>query len=135
MRKREPHPGRFCTTPSCLCPPRSEAQTDPKWHPKRIKSQEFSRTKNLLSKSLLEPPLADLGAFCKPYWAQKKIVFVLDTYKFMKNYVFDEEGLSRYVLDRTWPNPAAKRGQDDPKLAIQHDPASVKNRIQKMIKK
>ena len=37
-------------------------------------------------------------------------------------------------MDRTWPNLAAKRAENDPKMAPQDDPKSIKNRVQKMIK-
>ena len=52
----------------------------------------------------------------------------------MKFHVFDEDKLSRRVLDRTWPNLAAKSAKNDPKMAPQDDPKSTKNRCQKMIK-
>ena len=51
----------------------------------------------------------------------------------MKIHVFDVDKLSRCVLDRTWPNLAAKSAENDPKLATQNDPKSTKNRCQKMI--
>ena len=50
----------------------------------------------------------------------------------MKINVFDEDKLSRRVLGRTWPNLAAKRAENDPKMAPQDDPKSTKNRRQKM---
>ena len=49
-------------------------------------------------------------------------------------HVFDVDKLSRRVLDRTWPNLAAKKAKNDPNLAPQDDPKSIKNRVQKMIK-
>ena len=52
----------------------------------------------------------------------------------MKIHVFDVDQLARRVLDRSWPNLAAKSGYNDPKLAPQDDPKSIKNRLQKMIK-
>ena len=52
----------------------------------------------------------------------------------MKIDVFDVDKLSRCILDRTWPNLAAKRAENDPKMAPQDDPKSTKNRCQKMIK-
>ena len=52
----------------------------------------------------------------------------------MKIYVFDEDQLSRRVLDPTWPNLGAKRAENDPKMALQNGPKSTKNRCQKMIK-
>ena len=52
----------------------------------------------------------------------------------MKIHVFDIDKVSRRVLDRTWPNLAAKSAENDPKLAPQNDPKSTKNRVQKMIK-
>ena len=55
-------------------------------------------------------------------------------YRFVKVDVFDEGKLSRRVLDRTWPNLAAKRAEHDPKMAPQNDPKSTKNRRQTMIK-
>ena len=48
-------------------------------------------------------------------------------------HVFDEDKLSRRVLDRTWANLAAKSAENDPNLAPQDDPKSTKNRVQKMI--
>ncbi len=48
--------------------------------------------------------------------------------------VFDVDKLSRHVLGRTWPNLAAKRAENDPKMASQNDPKSTKNRCLKMIK-
>ena len=51
----------------------------------------------------------------------------------MKIHVFDEDKLPRRVLDRTWPNLAAKSAENDPKMAPQDDPKSTKNRCQKMI--
>ena len=51
----------------------------------------------------------------------------------MKNHVFDEDTLPGRVLDRTWPNLAAKSAENDPKLAAQNDPKLEKNRCQKMI--
>ena len=48
-------------------------------------------------------------------------------------HVFDEDKLSRRVLDRTWPNLAAQSAENDPKLAPQNDPKSIKNRCQKTI--
>ena len=51
----------------------------------------------------------------------------------MKINVFDEDKLSRRVLDRTWPNLDAKRAEHDPKLAPHNDPKSTKNRCRKMI--
>ena len=51
----------------------------------------------------------------------------------MKIHVFDEDKLSRRVLDRTWPNLVAKRAENDPKMAPQDDPKSTKNRCQKTI--
>ena len=52
----------------------------------------------------------------------------------MKIHVFDVDKLSRHVLDRTWPNLAAKSAENDPKMAPQNDPKSTKNGCQKMIK-
>ena len=52
----------------------------------------------------------------------------------MKIHVFDVDKLPRRVLDRTWPNLAAKKAKNDPNLAPQNDPKSIKNRVQKMIK-
>ena len=52
----------------------------------------------------------------------------------MKIHVFDVDKLPRRVLDRTWPNLAAKSAENDPNLAPQDDPKSTKNRRQKMIK-
>ena len=52
----------------------------------------------------------------------------------MKIHVFDKDKLSRRVLDRTWPNLAAKSAENDPKMAPQDDPKSTQNRCQKMIK-
>ena len=52
----------------------------------------------------------------------------------MKIHVFDVDKLSRRVLDRTWPNLGAKSAKNDPKMAPQNDPKSIKNRCQKMIK-
>ena len=49
----------------------------------------------------------------------------------MKIHVFDVDKLSRRVLDRTWPNLAAKRAENDPKMAPQDDPKSTKDRCQK----
>ena len=51
----------------------------------------------------------------------------------MKIHVFDVDKLARRVLDRTWPNLAAKSAKNDPNLAPQDDPKSTKNRVQKMI--
>ena len=48
-------------------------------------------------------------------------------------HVFDEDQLSRRVLDPTWPNLAAKSAEHDPNLEPQDDPKSTKNRCQKMI--
>ena len=56
------------------------------------------------------------------------------TYYGSKIHVFDVDKLSRRVLDRTWPNLAAKRAENDPKMAPQDDPKSTKNGCQKMIK-
>ena len=52
----------------------------------------------------------------------------------MNIHVFDVDQLSRRVLDRSWPNLAAKSAENDPNLAPQDDPKSIKNRVQKMIK-
>ena len=52
----------------------------------------------------------------------------------MKINVFDVDKLSRHVLDRTWPNLAAKSAENDPKMAPQNDPKSIKKRCPKMIK-
>ena len=51
----------------------------------------------------------------------------------MNIHVFDVDKLSRRVLDRTWPNLAAKKAENDPKMAPQNDPKSTKNRRQKLI--
>ena len=51
----------------------------------------------------------------------------------MKIHVFEVEKLPRRVLDRSWPNLAAKRAENDPNLAPQDDPKSTKNRCQKTI--
>ena len=51
----------------------------------------------------------------------------------MTIHVFDVDKFSRRVLDRTWPNLAAKSAENDPKLALQNDPKSTTNRCQKMI--
>ena len=51
----------------------------------------------------------------------------------MKIHVFDVDKLSRRVLDRTWPILAARSAENDPKMAPQDDPKSIKNRVQKMI--
>ena len=51
----------------------------------------------------------------------------------MKIHVFDVDRLPRCVLDRTWPNLAAKSAKNDPKMAPQNDPKSTKNRCHKMI--
>ena len=51
----------------------------------------------------------------------------------MKIHVFDVDKLSRRVLDRTWPSLVAKRAENDPNLAPQDDPKSIKNRCQKSI--
>ena len=51
----------------------------------------------------------------------------------MNIHVFDEDKLSRCVLDRTWPNLAAKRDQNDPKMVFQNNSKSIKNRCQKVI--
>ncbi len=52
----------------------------------------------------------------------------------MKIHVFDVDKLARRVFDRTWPDLAAKKAQNDPNLAPQDDPKSTLNRVQKMIK-
>ena len=54
-------------------------------------------------------------------------------YDFVTNHVFEKDKLPRCVVDRTWPNLAAKRAENDPKMAPQNDPKSTKNRCQKMI--
>ena len=51
----------------------------------------------------------------------------------MKIHVFEGDKLSRRVLDRTWLNLAAKKAENDPKMAPQNDPKSTKNRCQKTI--
>ena len=51
----------------------------------------------------------------------------------VKIHVFDEDKLSRRVLDRTWPILGAKSAENDPKMAPQDDPKSTKNRRPKMI--
>ena len=48
--------------------------------------------------------------------------------------VFDVDKLSRRVLDPTWRILAAKSAKNDPKMAPQDGPKSIKNRCQKMIK-
>ena len=48
-------------------------------------------------------------------------------------HVFDADKLSRRVLDRTWPNLAAKKAENDPKMGPQNGPKSAQNRCQKMI--
>ena len=45
----------------------------------------------------------------------------------VKIHVFDVDKLPRRILDRTWPILAAKRAENDPKLASQNDPKSNKN--------
>jgi len=52
----------------------------------------------------------------------------------VKIHVFDIDQLPRRVLDRTWPNLAAKSAKNDSKLPPQDDPKSIKNRCQKSIK-
>ena len=52
----------------------------------------------------------------------------------VKNHVFDVDKLPRRVLDRSWPNLAAKSAENEPNLAPQDDPKSTQNRVQKMIK-
>ena len=52
----------------------------------------------------------------------------------VKIHVFDVDKLPRRVLDATWPNLGAKSAENDPNLAPQDDPKSIKNRVQKMIK-
>ena len=52
----------------------------------------------------------------------------------MKFHVFDVDKLSRRVLERSWRILDAKNAQNDPKMAPQNDPKSIKNRFQKMIK-
>ena len=52
----------------------------------------------------------------------------------MKIHVFDVDKLARRVLDRTWRILGAKSAENDPNLAPQDDPKSIKNRVQKMIK-
>ena len=51
----------------------------------------------------------------------------------MKINVFDEDQLSRRILDRSWPILAAKKAENDPNLGPQDGPKSIKNRVQKMI--
>ena len=51
----------------------------------------------------------------------------------MKNNVFDVDRLPRRVLEQTWPLLAAKRAENDPKMASQNGPKSTKNRYKKMI--
>jgi len=48
----------------------------------------------------------------------------------VKIYVFDVDKLSRRVLDRTWPNLAAKKAENDPNLASQDEPKIDQNRTQ-----
>ena len=52
----------------------------------------------------------------------------------MKIHVFDVDKLASCVLDTTWPILAAKSAENDPNLAPQDDPTSIKNRVQKMTK-
>ena len=52
----------------------------------------------------------------------------------MKVHFFDEVQLAGHVLDRTWPNLDTKSAENDPKMAPQNDPESIKKRCQKMIK-
>ena len=52
----------------------------------------------------------------------------------MKIHVFDVDKLPSRVLDATWPILAAKSAENDPNLAPQDDPKSIKNRVPKMIK-
>ena len=42
----------------------------------------------------------------------------------MKIHVFEEDKLSRCVLDRTWPNLAAESAENDPNMAPQNDQKS-----------
>ena len=53
---------------------------------------------------------------------------------FVKIHVFDTDQHPRRVLERTWPNLGAKSAKNDPKMAPQNDPKSIKKRCQKMIK-
>ena len=83
--------------------------------------RRFSRAKKMLFKSLLEPSWADLGPLqppkscCGPHGA-----------RFFKNHML--------LANRTWkPDLAAKSAQNDPNLAPQDDPKSIKNRRQKSI--
>ena len=47
--------------------------------------------------------------------------------------VVDEYQLSRGVLDRTWPNLNTKSAENDPNLALQDGPKSIKNRCAKIV--
>ena len=79
--------------------------------------------------SRLGPILGHLGG----HLGVKTSVFALEFVVFGEIHVFDEDKLSRRVLDRTWPILAAKSAKNDPNLASQNDPKSTKNRCQKMI--
>ena len=84
--------------------------------------RRFSRAKKLLFKSLLEPSWADLEPLrsskscCGPHGA-----------RFFKNHIFSTKRARK-------PNLAAKSAENDPNLAPQDEPKSIKNRCQKMIK-
>ena len=110
-----------------------EAKNPPKSDPRRVQNeddvQEQKKSSSRASWSRLEPILGRLGGhlgvhICAPVHAGVCLV---------KNHVFDVDKLARRVLDRTWPNLAAKSAENDPNLAPQDDPKSTKNRCQKMI--
>ena len=52
----------------------------------------------------------------------------------MNFHVFDVDRLSKRILDTFWPNLGANKAENDPKMAPQNDPKSIKNRCRKMIK-
>ena len=112
------------------------------WAPKidQNRTQNESKFKTIFNSEkvgLQEP----LGAVLGRSWGILEVILgsilalrYWNSYYLVKIHVFDVDKLSRRVFDRTWPLLASKSAKNDPKMAPQNDPKSIKNRCQKMIK-
>ena len=115
-------------------PPLWGACWDPQIDQNRTQNESKFKTSFKSEKVALQEPL---GAVLGRSWGVLEVIlgpeiaFSYGKNQYGSKIIFYVDELSGHVLDRTWPNLAAKSAEHDPKMAAQNDPKTSKFDINK----